>query len=78
MGKPVMILEEDDRRIEALKRALGIKSKVDVLRAGIALLEREAERKERVKRWKRAAALVVRTSREVNLEFQRHSRMKRI
>jgi len=78
MGKPVMILEEDDRRIEALKQALGIERKVDVLRAGLALLEKEAQRKQRINRWKRAAALVARSSRKVNREFQDHSRLKRI
>jgi hypothetical protein len=51
---------------------------VDVLRAGIDLLEKEAERRDRIRRWKRAAALVARTSREVNAEFQSHSGMKRI
>ncbi len=78
MGKPLMIQEEDERRIEILKRKLGIQRKVDVLRAGIDLLEKEAARRERIRRWKRAAALVARTSRAVNVEFQSHSRMKRI
>ena len=78
MGKPLMIQEEDERRIESLKRRLGIQSKVGVLRAGIDLLEREAERRERIRRWKRAAAVVASTSREVNAEFQAHSRLKRI
>jgi hypothetical protein len=35
MGKPLMIQEEDERRIETLKRRLKIARKVDVLRAGI-------------------------------------------
>jgi hypothetical protein len=78
MGKPLMIQEEDERRIDSLKRRLGIKSKVDVLRAGIELLEKEVERKERIRRWKRAVALVAKTSREVNAEFQSLSRLKRI
>ena len=77
MGKPLMIQEEDERRIDNLKRRLGIQRKVDVLRAGIDLLEQEAERKDRIKRWKRSAALVSGTSREVNAEFQTHSRLKR-
>jgi hypothetical protein len=77
MGKPLMIQEEDERRIEQLKRRLGIQRKVDVLRAGINLLEKEAERRERIQRWKRAAALVAPSSREVNAEFQPHSRLKR-
>ena len=78
MGKLLMIQEEDERRIESLKRRLGIRHKVDVLRAGIDLLEREAERRDRIRRWKRAAALVAPTSREVNAEFQAHSRLKRV
>jgi len=78
MGKPLMIQEEDERRIENLKKKLGIQRKVDVLRAGIDLLEKEAERRDRIRQWKRAAALVARTSRQVNAEFQSHSRMKRI
>jgi len=77
MGKPLMIQEEDEDRIERLKRRLGIQRKVDVLRAGIALLEKEADRRERIRRWKRAVALVVKSSREVSTDFQRHSRLKR-
>ena len=78
MGKPLMIQVEDDRRIESLKRRLGIQRKVDVLRAGIDLLEKEAGRRDRIRRWKRATALVASTSRDVNAEFQAHSRLKRI
>jgi hypothetical protein len=78
MGRPLMIQEEDERRIEILKRKLGIQRKVDVLRAGIDLLEKEAERRHRVKQWKKAAALVSKISRKVNAEYQSHSRMKRI
>jgi hypothetical protein len=77
MGKPLMIQEEDERRIESLKRRLGIQHKVDVLRAGIDLLEKQADRMERIRRWKRSAALVTQTSREVNAGFQKHSRLKR-
>lgn len=77
MGKPLMIREEDERRIEALKRRLGIRTKVGVLRAGIELLEKDAERRERVKRWKRAAALAAATSRAVNAEVHARSRPKR-
>lgn len=77
MGKLLMIQEEDERRIESLKRRLGIQRKVDVLRAGIDLLEKEAERKERIRRWKRAVSIAAGISREVNADFQRHSRLKR-
>ncbi len=78
MGRPLMIQEKDERRIESLKKRLGIQRKVDVLRAGIDLLEKEAERRERIRRWRKAAALVAGTSRKINAEFQLHSRMKRI
>ena len=78
VGKLLMIQEADERRIESLKRRLGIVSKVDVLRAGIDLLERAAGRRERIRRWKCAAALVAPTSRAVNAEFQAHSRLKKI
>jgi hypothetical protein len=70
--------EEDERRIESLKRRLGIARKVDVLRAGMDLLEKEAERRERVRRWKCSAALVAGTSRAANADFQPNSRLKRI
>ena len=77
MGKPLMIQEEDERRIESLKRRLKIARKVDILRAGIDLLEKEADRRERILRWKRAASLAARTSQEVNAEFRPYSRLKR-
>ena len=73
-----MIQEDDDRRIERLKRRLGIARKVDVVRAGMALLEQEAERRERLERWRKAAAAVAAESRAVNAEFRRHSRLKRL
>ncbi len=77
MGRPLMLREEDLRRIEALKRRLAVDKKVDVVRAGLELLEKEADRRERVMRWKRAARAVARTSREVNTDFQPFSRIKR-
>jgi hypothetical protein len=77
MGKPLMIQEEDERRIDSLKRRLKIARKVDIVRAGIDLLEKEADRRERILRWKRAASLAARTSQEVNAEFRPYSRLKR-
>jgi hypothetical protein len=77
MGKPLMIQEEDERRIDTLKRRLKIARKVDILRAGIELLEKEADRRERVLRWKRAASMAAKTSQQVNAEFRRYSRLKR-
>ena len=77
MGKPLMIQEDDDRRIEQLKRRLGIDTKIDVVRAGMELLEQQALRSERLARWKRAAARVASESARVNAEFRTHSRLKR-
>lgn len=76
MGIPLMIQDEDNQRIEHLKKDLGIHKKIDVIRAALLLLEKEAERTKRIKRWKRAAELVAENSYEVNKEFQPHSRIK--
>ena len=77
MGKPLMIQEADDERIESLKKRLGLESKIGVVRAAIDLLEKEADRQDKLKRWKRAAALAAKTSREVNEDFRGHSRPKK-
>lgn len=78
MGKPLMIQEDDERRIDLLKERIGLRSKVDVVRAGLALLEKEEERRMRVARWKRAAGLAARQSEKINMEFQKHSPLKRL
>ena len=75
MGKLLMRQEEDDRRIERLKSRLGIERKVDVVRAGIALLEAAADREERSARWREAAGRVAADSRRINAEFRKHSRL---
>jgi hypothetical protein len=49
-----------------------------VVRTALDALEREANRVERVERWKRAVALAGSESRRVNRAFQKHSRLKRI
>ena len=76
MGKPLMIREEDDRRLEGLKKATGTATKVQVLRDALDLLEKNLERQRRIRRWKRAAALVADESCKVNREFQSLSRLK--
>jgi hypothetical protein len=76
MGIPLMIQEKDNARIEHLKKDFGIHKKIDVIRAALELLEREAQRLKRIKRWKHAASLVAKSSARVNKEFQRHSRIK--
>ncbi|MBI3048772.1 MAG: hypothetical protein HYY76_10735 [Acidobacteria bacterium] len=77
MGKPLMIQDDDDRRIQRLQARLGIRRKVDVVRAGMELLEREADREARVARWRRAAVAAAPTSQAINAEFRPHSRLKR-
>ena len=77
MGKPLMIQDADDQRIERLKRRLSIATKIDVVRAGMALLEQDALRRERLEQWRRAAARVAAESARVNAEFRVHSRLKR-
>lgn len=77
MGKPLTIQDDDDRRIRDLQKRLGLATKIGVVRAGLRLLEDEADLGERVRRWKRAGRLVAGSSREVNKAFQPHSRLKR-
>jgi hypothetical protein len=77
MGKPLMIQEDDEKKIEELKARLHAKTKIQVVRAGLMLLEEQINRKEKSDRWRKAAALVSGSSKEVNFEFQKHSRLKK-
>ena len=77
MGKPLMVQSGDFLRIEALRGRLGIDTKIDVVRAGLDLLEREADRLQRIQQWKKAANAVSASSKEINREFRKHSRLKR-
>ena len=78
MGKPLMLQEADAERIETLKKRLDARTKIDVVRLALDLLERDAEKAERVARWRKAAGMVGRESRRVLREFQRHSRLRRL
>jgi hypothetical protein len=78
MGVPLMIQEEDNVRIEHLKKDLGISKKIDVIRAGLKLLEEKAEKLKRIKKWQQAAKLVAKNSQEIHKEFQPYSRIKKI
>jgi hypothetical protein len=73
-----MLQEADAARLVALKRRLGARTKVDVVRSALDLLERDADRADRVARWRRAAKVVARESRAVLREFRRHSRLARL
>src|SRR5687768_1465882 len=63
MGKPLMLQEADAERIETLKKRLGARTKIDVVRSALDLLERDAEKRDRVARWKQAAKMVAAESR---------------
>jgi hypothetical protein len=78
MGKPLMLQEADAERIEILKQRMGARTKIEVVRSALDLLERSTERGERARRWERAVKLVASESRAVQREFQRHSRLKRL
>lgn len=77
MGKPLMIQEADDDRIERLKARLGINRKIDVVRSGLDLLEQQADRQAKVARWALAVRRVAAESRRVNADFRPNSRLKR-
>ena len=78
MGKPLMMQPEDDNRIEVLKKKTGAKSKVDVVRTALALLEADVKRAERVKRWEKAAKVIGSSGLEVLKEFQTPERFKNL
>jgi hypothetical protein len=78
MGVPVMLQEADAQRIELLKNRLGARSKVEVVRRALDLLERDAERTDRVRRWERAVRLAKGESRRAGKDFRPHSRLKRL
>ena len=77
MSKLLTIQDKDRNRIEHLMKELHIKKQIDIVRAGLDLLEKEAERTKQINQWKRAASAVAKNSRDVNKEFQKHSRLKK-
>ena len=78
MGKPLMLQEDDAERIESLKKRLRARTKIEVVRSALDLLERDAERAERVAKWRRAAGVVARESRAALRAFRPHSRLRRL
>ena len=78
MGKPLMFQPEDNKRIEDLKKKTGAKSKVDVVRAALALLEEDVKRSERIKRWEKAAKIVGKAGLDVLRDFQTSSRFNKL
>jgi hypothetical protein len=76
MGKLLMLRDDDDRRIERLKRRIGAPSKVQVVRSALDLLEAQADRAEKIVRWRHAARLVAENSAAVNREFRPGARRR--
>ena len=78
MGKPLMIQADDEKKIDALKVRLHAKTKIQVVRAGLALLEAQIDRQEKAEKWKKAAATVATSSARINAEFRPQSRIKKL
>lgn len=78
MGKPLMIQQDDENRIEKLKKKMGAKTKIDVVRTALSLLEADVSRAERVKRWQKAAKIVGSSGLEVLRDFQSSERFKKL
>lgn len=76
MGKPLTIKPEDDARLISLKKQTGAKSKVEVIRNALTLLELKIEKQKRIDRWRKAAKVVGSSSLEVLKEFQTKNRFK--
>jgi len=73
-----MLQEADGERIESLKKRLGARTRIEAVRSALDLLERAAERTERVAKWRRVAGVVACESGAVLRDFARHSRLRRL
>ena len=74
MGKSLLLRERDVEQIDTLKDRMRARTRIEVVRVALDLLEHST----RVRRWARAVTLVAGESRAVQGEFQRHSRLKRL
>ena len=77
MSKLITIQDYDRERIEKLMKELHIKKQIDVVRAGLDLLEKEALRIKKIKRWQQAASTVSASSKAINKEFRKQTRLKK-
>jgi hypothetical protein len=73
-----MLQETDAERIESLKKRLGARTKIEVVRSALDLLERAAERSERVAKWRKAVQRVAPESRAAMRDFRAYSRLRRL
>ncbi len=78
MGKPFTIQIEDEEKIEELKIKMGAKTKIEVVRKALEVLEVELQRKQKVQRWMRAAKIVADSDLEIMQEFQTKDRFKNL
>ena len=78
MGKPLMIQTQDNDKIEELKARLGVKTKIEVLRSALILLEEKLSKEARVKRWQSASRLVGNSSMDILKEFQTVQRFEKL
>jgi Arc/MetJ-type ribon-helix-helix transcriptional regulator len=73
-----MLPKTDAVRIKSLKKRLGLRTRAEVIRIALDLLERDTETKERAARWQTAAGLVENESRKVSRDFRPYSRLWRL
>jgi hypothetical protein len=78
MGKPLMIQIEDNDKIEELKSKLGVKTKIEVVRSALILLEEKISKEVRIKRWQKAAGIVGDASMRILKEFQSSKRFEKL
>lgn len=78
MGKPMMIQTEDELQILKLKEKMGAKTKIEVLRKALDLLEAELKHQEKIERWMKSAKIVKDSGLEVLKEFETKSRFKNL
>lgn len=77
MGMPFTIQEDDNRRLESLKRPLKARTKVEVLRKALDTLEEKIRREQRMKHLKKVTRLVVKGSARINKEFRNNPLLAR-
>lgn len=78
MGKPLMIQTQDNDKIEELKAKLGVKTKIEVLRLALVLLEEKLSKEARIRRWQTASRIVGTSSMDILKEFQTAQRFEKL
>lgn len=77
MSKPMMLQDTDDQLISELQKRVKAKTKIEVVRKALKLLEEKADREIKIKQWHRAARLAAPSSYETLKAFQPYSRLKK-